>query len=153
MSIKKNILMLTASFLFGASLTSTGFAAQPAKAKEPKVAATPTTVSAVSVKQQFDEACKQYEQLKADLQKQAFDVIVLKERLDKASKVVEVYKESMDYMSAKQDGAWAEQNYNEAVSSYQKGVKDLEDMKAKLAVSEISLEKVLVQYNLSMGKN
>ncbi|NTV46093.1 MAG: hypothetical protein HGB11_06140 [Chlorobiales bacterium] len=150
--MKKNILLLTASFLFGASFTSTGFAAQPAKAKEPKASVT-ATVSAVSVKQQFDDACKQYEQLKADLQKQAFDVIVLKERLDKATQVVEIYRESLDYMSAKQEGAWAEQNYNEATSSYQKGTKDLEEMKSKLAVAEISLEKVLVQYNLSMGKN
>lgn len=151
MITRKNILMLASALLLGYASASSAFALESIKAKEPK-AVVASAVNTVEVKQQFENARQQYEQLKIDLQRQAFDVIVLKERLDKATRVLDVYKQSADDQNLNQDITWADENYKEATASYQRGVKELEDMKAKLVVAEIGLEKVLVQYNLSMGK-
>lgn len=149
MITRKNILLLASGLLLG--YASDAHALETIKAKEPK-AAVGSATNSLMVKQQFDAARQQYDQLKTELQRQAFDVIVLKERLDKAARVFDVYNQSADDQNLKQDVAWADENYKEATASYQRGVKELEDMKAKLVVAEIGLEKVLVQYNLSMGK-
>lgn len=151
MTTKKNILLLASSLLLGYASPSDALALGTIRAKEPKAAVT-STVSSLALKQQFDDACQQYDQLKTELQRQAFDVIVLKERLDKTAKILDIYKQAADYPSATQDGAWADENYKDATAAYQRGLKELDDVKSKLTVAEIGLEKVLVQYNLSMGK-